>query len=161
MDMKTAHKPKMKGKRKKVVMAFGAFDGVHYGHIYYLRQAKKFGYLIVAIARDESQWKFKKMYHLPESERKKLVESLGIADRVILGSTKDALERVMEVKPDVIALTDYHPVDKRLLQMELREKGIITKVVDIPVYKKSIYSPNHGIRRRFKRKELLGLPPRK
>ncbi|MBI4439843.1 adenylyltransferase/cytidyltransferase family protein [Candidatus Woesearchaeota archaeon] len=159
--MKTAHKPKKNGKRKKVVMAFGAFDGVHYGHIYYLRQAKKFGYLIVAIARDESQWRFKRMYNLPESERKKLVESLGIADRVILGSTKDALERVMEVKPDIIALTDYHPVDKRLLQAELREKGEMTKVVNIPIYKKSVYDVHHGIKRRFRRKELLGLPPRK
>ena len=109
--------------KKKVVMAFGAFDGVHSGHIHYLKGAKGLGdYLIVSIARDKSEWKFPRKYNLPELERKKLVEDLGIADKVILGSIKNALDKILKIKPDIIAITSYHPVDKKLLESELREK---------------------------------------
>lgn len=125
---------------KKIVMTFGAFDGIHLGHIHYLKEAKKLGnYLIVAIARDNSKWTLPKRYNLPERERQKLVESLGIADKVIMGSTTDALEKIKKLKPDILALTPYHPVDEIVLRNELKSNNIKSKVVMLNIYKKAIY----------------------
>lgn len=117
----------------KVVMAFGAFDGIHEGHRYYLGEAKKLGdKLVVAIARDETIWKFSRKYKFNEEERKKLVEETEIPDKVILGSKDTSLEMVLKVKPDIIAITEHTPVNMAVLQAELSEKGLRTKVVEIP-----------------------------
>ena len=76
---------------KKVVMAFGEFDGIHAGNINYLNAAKKLGdELIVAIARDTAPWKPATHFRLPEKERLDLVRRLHIADKVILGGLTNA-----------------------------------------------------------------------
>ena len=125
---------------KKVVMAFGAFDGIHAGHLYYLNAAKKLGdYLIVVIARDESKWKFTKRYNLDENQRKKLVEELGIADKVILGSQTNALEKVKKIKPNIIAITRYHPITAEILQIDLKKSHLKTKVVTLQIFQPKIY----------------------
>ncbi|MCD4694128.1 adenylyltransferase/cytidyltransferase family protein, partial [bacterium] len=42
------------------VMCFGTFDNLHLGHLFYLKEAKKFGdYLVVVIARDNNVKKIK------------------------------------------------------------------------------------------------------
>ncbi|RJQ21804.1 FAD synthase [Candidatus Woesearchaeota archaeon] len=126
--------------KKKIVMAFGAFDGVHTGHIHYLKTAKKLGTkLIVAIARDKAPWKFSPHYHLPENERKKLIEELGIADKVVLGGITSAFEKIEQIKPDLIAISSYTPVDNKILQDELKKRGLHTKVVQIKPYKKHLF----------------------
>ena len=125
---------------RKVVMAFGAFDGIHTGHIHYLKSAKKLGdILVVAIARDNAPWKFTPHYHLPENERKKLIEELHIANEVILGGLKSAFEKIEKIKPDVIAISHYTPVDATILQHELKQRKLGAKVVRIPAYKKGIF----------------------
>ncbi len=124
----------------KTIMAFGAFDGLHPGNIHYLQEAKKLGdRLIVVVSPDKTAWKFPIRFQLPEKERIELVRLLGIADEVMLGSTTDALERIIEQKPDVIAITHYHPVDPQLLQLDLQKRGLAAKVIEVPVYKPEIY----------------------
>ena len=152
-----------KAGHKKVVMAFGAFDGVHTGHMHYLKQAKKLGnYLIVVIARDKAEWKFPRSFNLNEQERKKLIEMIGIADNVILGSTRDALERILELRPDIAAITPYHIIDRNGLEAELKEKGVKTKVRTISVYKREFYNVIYGVniikRKKAKKGKLMGLP---
>ncbi len=129
------------------VMAFGAFDGIHTGHLHYMRESRKLGdRLVVVIARDESEWKFPRRFDIPELERKRLVESLGIADTVVLGSRTDALERIRERRPAVVAITDYSPIDKEVLQRELRHGGLEAKVVRIKRYRPKIYDRVYGYR---------------
>lgn len=131
---------------RKVVMAFGAFDGIHTGHLNYLKTAKKLGdVLVVAIARDNAPWKFTPRYHLPENERKKLIEELHIADEVVLGGMKNAFEKIEKIKPDVIAISSYTPVDATILQHELKRRKLAAKVVKIPPYKKAIYDKYFAI----------------
>lgn len=147
---------------KKNVMAFGAFDGIHTGHIYYLEEAKKLGNdLIVAIARDKAVWKFPKKYELPENERKKLIEKLNIADKVILGSTTYALEKVVDENPDIIAITPYHPVDESVLQEDLKKEGLKTKVIVIKKYNPEIYDKHFEIKAPLTKEFLMGLAPKK
>lgn len=122
------------------VMAFGSFDGLHTGHMYYLHEARKLGKkLIVAIARDDGYWKPKPRYGFPEKERQKLVQSTHIADKVILGSKTDPLQRIKDQKPDIIALTQYHHVDRHLFQHMLKDMGLKTKVRMIRPYKPQVF----------------------
>lgn len=130
--------------KKETVMVFGAFDGVHSGHLYYLQEAKKLGSLIVAIARDCSPWHYKVAFKLPEEERLKTVEMLGIAEKVVLGSETDPLERIKELKPSVVAITPYHQVTKNNLEKIFKEHKINTKVVLIPIYRKGLYDVVYG-----------------
>lgn len=138
----------------KIVMAFGAFDGIHTGHLHYLKQAKKSGRLIVAIARDKSKWKFSRRYGLPEKERAHLVKELNIADKVVLGGEKDAFEKIIKIKPDIIAISAYTPVNKTNLEYDLKKRGLKTKVKIIKAYKPKIYNEHFKINP----KNLLGLP---
>lgn len=129
-------------------MAFGAFDGIHLGHLYYLKTSKKYGKLVVAIARDRAEWRPRINYGFAENERKKLVESLGIADKVILGGLKSAFEKIKKENPDYIVITPFHHVDSKLLQMDLKQHGLKTKVVLLPMYKPRIYKSYFGFNER-------------
>ena len=147
--------------RRRVVMAFGAFDGVHMGHVYYLKKARELGgKLVVAVARENALWRFHRKYYLPEGERKELVEGLGIANDVIFGSEDRALEKITELKPDIIAITKYHLVDPELLRKELESKGLKTKVEVIEPYKPDIYDACFRLGEPLRKRDLLGLPPK-
>jgi FAD synthetase len=92
-------------KRKKVLV-FGTFDGVHKGHLHFLKQAKKYGsYLVVVVARDATVKKIKG--HLPkfsEQERLKRVYNQKIVDDAQLGNLKSYYKKIREIKPAVICL---------------------------------------------------------
>lgn len=68
----------------KVVLTYGTFDLLHYGHIRLLKRAKALGdYLIVAVSTDEfNTLKGKKSYFNYE-KRKKMIEELEYVDLVI------------------------------------------------------------------------------
>lgn len=87
-------------------MVFGTFDRLHKGHEHFLRDARRHGdFLVVVIARDSTVKKVKgRLPSENENERKMAVESSGIADRVILGSTGDKFGVIRKEGPDVICL---------------------------------------------------------
>lgn len=68
----------------KVVLTYGTFDVLHYGHIRLLKRAKELGdYLIVGLSTDEfNATKGKKSYYTYE-QRKEILESLKYVDMVI------------------------------------------------------------------------------
>jgi len=87
---------------KKKVMAGGCFNIIHPGHIYFLKESKKLGdELIVVLTHDKNN---KKPYTLPAKKRKKILESLNIADKVLIGDFKDKTKIVKKIKPNIIAL---------------------------------------------------------
>jgi FAD synthetase len=99
-----------KSRMKKIVLASGVFDLLHFGHVKFLEEAKKAGgpnsELIVIVARDSTVEKTKgKRPIMSEDQRCSLVESLKVVDRALLGfETLDIGEVIAEVKPDAIAL---------------------------------------------------------
>jgi len=124
-------------KRRRVVLASGAFDLLHYGHVYYLTNAKKTGgenaKLIVVVAKDRTVEKLKgKKPIIPEDQRRALVESLKVVDEAILGyEDMDMLKVIEKVKPDVIALGyDEEKIEKKLKKI-IAEKGLNIKIVRI------------------------------
>ncbi|MCD6539056.1 FAD synthase [Candidatus Bathyarchaeota archaeon] len=126
-----------KEEKRRVVLASGAFDLLHYGHVHYLTNAKKAGgenaKLVVVIARDKTIEKFKGHKPvIPEDERRALVESLKVVDEAILGyEDMDMLRIIEEVKPDIIALG----YDEDRIEGELRrliaERNLNIKIVRV------------------------------
>jgi FAD synthetase len=87
---------------KKKVLVGGSFNAIHPGHVYFLNEAKKLGdELIVVLANDKNN---KKRYAISARERKKLLKSLNIADKILVGDSKDKTKVIKKIKPDIIAL---------------------------------------------------------
>jgi len=112
------------GRRKKgkKVLAGGSFNIVHQGHVFFLNRAKELGNtLVVVIASDRTVIKNKKHLLLPAEKRKKVVEMLGIADKVIIGSDSDFFRVVEKERPDIISLGHDQKLPKGLAR-RIREK---------------------------------------
>ena len=92
--------------KMKTVMAFGSFDLLHPGHIYFLKRAKELGdKLVVVIAKDSTIEEVKgkaPKYH--EKDRVEHIRDLKIADKVVIGYEADKYEIIEEINPDIIAL---------------------------------------------------------
>jgi FAD synthetase len=89
------------------VLIFGTFDGVHEGHRFLLREAKKLGErLIVVVARDVCVQRLKgKNPTYREGERRKRIQEEAGVDVATLGDAKLGRYRVLKtMKPDAIAL---------------------------------------------------------
>lgn len=100
----------MENKSKKVVMVSGGFDPVHIGHVRLFEEAKKLGDELVVVLNNDNWLRFKKGYaFMKEADRKEIIESFGVVDRVVVTShepnTNDiTVCRELElIKPDVFA----------------------------------------------------------
>ena len=110
----------------KKVLAGGCFNKIHPGHLYFLNKAKSFGdYLVVVLAHDKNN---KKSCAIPAVKRKKNLEKLKIADKIITGHPTDFLKTVKKLKPDIIALGYDQKLSKKL-KNEIRELKIKTKII--------------------------------
>lgn len=98
---------------KKTVLVGGCFDILHYGHLKFLKEARKKGnFLVIALESDESTKKLKgpgRPIH-SQKERKEILESISFVDKVIalppLKNDSDYAKLVNKVKPAVIAITE-------------------------------------------------------
>ncbi|NHJ12127.1 MAG: FAD synthase [Candidatus Thorarchaeota archaeon] len=122
----------MAGRR---VLAAGKFDILHLGHLAYLEQARMLagddGELIVVIAQDKTiELERGAPPVFPAEQRRRLVESLGIVDRAIVGyDTSDHTRIVADTNPDVVALGYDQYTDIEALETVFRQKGMKTKVI--------------------------------
>jgi D-glycero-beta-D-manno-heptose 1-phosphate adenylyltransferase len=94
-----------------VVLANGAFDLLHVGHLRYLRAAKELGgRLVVAINSDDSVRALKGEARpiMPAEERAEIVSALADVDAVVIFPELDVRALIREIRPDVHAKgTDY------------------------------------------------------
>ncbi len=96
--------------KRKVVLASGVFDLLHFGHVWFLEEARRAGgenaKLIVIIATDNTVEKSKgRKPIMSEDQRCTLVKSLRVVDEAVLGyENMDIGEIIEKIKPDVIAL---------------------------------------------------------
>lgn len=98
---------------ERIVLANGAFDLLHVGHVRYLRGAKALGgKLVVAMNSDESVRALKGEGRpvMPESERAEIVAALADVDAVVVFPELDVRTIIREIRPDIQAKgTDYTP----------------------------------------------------
>lgn len=88
----------------KTVVAFGTFDIIHPGHLYYLEYALGLGdRLIVVVTPDAVALRSKGAKPLfTEKERMRIISSLRCVDRVVLGDSNGSWRNVMRCNPDSV-----------------------------------------------------------
>lgn len=104
----------------KKILVGGCFDLIHFGHVEFLTNAKKYGdHLAVALESDESVRRMKgpsRPIHTQE-QRKHMLESLRVVDEVImlepLKSDTEYEALVRTVHPAVIAITEGDPIEDK------------------------------------------------
>ena len=105
---------------KKIVLVGGCFDLLHFGHISFLKQAKKLGnYLVVALESDENVRNTKgetRPIHT-QIQRKEMLEAISYVDEVVLlppmHSDREYFAMVSQIKPAVIVITEGDPVKEK------------------------------------------------
>lgn len=131
------------------ILAFGTFDIIHPGHIYYLKKAKGLGdFLTVIIARDKNVEKIKGLPVNNEDVRLKNIKKLDFVDEVILGDLNDPYKNLVQIMPDIIAL-GYDQIrftnnlEEKLIDIGLKNVKIIRIDPYMPdKYKSSIIKRN-------------------
>lgn len=128
--------------KKGTVMAFGTFDIIHPGHIFYLTQAKKLGRrLIVVIARDMTVKKLKgKLPLFDEKERRSIVAALRVVDSAVLGDKIHHCRIIEKLRPDIICLGYDQDISKQKLAEQLLDMKIPARfIVRVKAYRKERY----------------------
>lgn len=115
----------------KKVMAGGVFSALHPGHEFFLKKARSLGdYLVVVLASDKTVHENKGPLVKKIGERKRNLEKLGIADKVIAGKHRGHYNVITDEKPDIIALGYDQDLDKDF-EKWINECGFECKVVRI------------------------------
>jgi FAD synthetase len=126
-------------------MVFGTFDILHKGHLYFLKNAKRYGdELIVVIARDKTVKDVKNKLPL-HKERKRLedVKKVKYVCKAILGNLNNKYKIIRQIKPDVICLG----YDQKYFIDGLKKFKKI-KIIRLKPYKEYIYKSSK-IREKF------------
>jgi len=129
---------------KKLALAFGSFDILHPGHLYYLRKASTYGRLIVVVARDSSIMKLKGRKPLmDEASRLEMVRSVRFVDKAVLGERirrwNDVYNILLKFKPDFVVFGYDQKVDYAFLNKFLESHRLNPKVVRINAYRSNIF----------------------
>jgi rfaE bifunctional protein nucleotidyltransferase chain/domain len=124
---------------KKKVLVGGCFDILHYGHIRFLKEAKKKGnYLIVALESDENTRRLKgsgRPIH-NQKQRREILESLNFVDKVIslpvMENDEDYKNLVMKIKPNMIAVTKGDPMKNKKEKYALAAHARLVEIKKTP-----------------------------
>lgn len=116
----------------KKVLVFGTFDGLHAGHGFFLREARKKGdYLIAVVAQDTVVKELKgRSSRAPLAERLAALRASGLVDDVCAGDTMlGSWSAVKKYKPDIIALGyDQDALGNALADFTKKEELSVTLI---------------------------------
>jgi len=103
----------LRRENKRIVFTNGCFDLLHVGHMYLLREAKKFGdILVVGLNSDTSvrQLKGDGRPIVSEQDRAEAIAALESVDYLVIFSEPDPLELLRAIRPNVLVKgSDYQP----------------------------------------------------
>lgn len=123
------------------VLAQGTFDVLHLGHIRYLDFAKRHGKkLTVIVSRDSTVKRVK--HHapiFPERIRVQMVRALKGVDAAVLGGKGDILDKVVQLRPELIVLGYDQKVNEKELQKKLAARGLICSIIRAPSHAPHIH----------------------
>lgn len=127
-------------------MVFGTFDGLHKGHLDFLRQARKLSrkplkcLLVVSIARDKNVFLIKgERPALNEKKRMTLLKNCQLVDKVVLSGIASHIPHILREKPEIIALGYDQKAYVKNLKKDLKNKGLLVKIMRLKPYKEKIY----------------------
>ena len=140
--------------KRKTVLATGAFDLLHYGHLNFLEEAKRAGgknaRLVVIVARDKTvEARKRKRPVVPEDQRRALVEALKLVDDAILGFEDMNYEAVIEkLEPDIIAVGYDQSDIKRSVEEIIAKKRLKTRIFEASKFAADDIDSSSKIKRR-------------
>ena len=121
-------------KTKKIVLAGGCFDILHYGHVTFMQKAREAGDMLVLLLESDDfirQVKKKQPVHT-QQQRAEILAALGYVDYVILlpllkNPDGDYEKIVKEIGPSVIAFTsgDQQEKQKKKFAQEVNAEVLI------------------------------------
>ena len=117
-------------------------DLIHHGHLNIIKEASKYGEVIIGLLTDSAIASYKRLPALNYNERKIVVENLRGVSKVIPQETLDYIPNLEKIKPDYVVHGDdwKEGVQKQVRQQiinKLSEWG--GKVIDVP-YTKGVSS---------------------
>jgi FAD synthetase len=129
---------------KTRILCAGTFDRLHTGHINYFRYARKLSlnpHLIVIVARDKTSKKIKgKQTINNELKRLSRIKSIEEVDKAVLGfENGKIIERIVSLKPDIIALGYDQWAKESWLIKQLKDKGLQIKVLRMPEFERNYF----------------------
>ena len=108
------------------VLAGGTFNLIHPGHILFLEKARRLGdRLVVVVASDRTVLRSKGIVVMKAGARKKILESLRMVDKAVIGDEKDFMKVVRKEKPQIIALGHDQELDADM-RGQIEKLGIKT-----------------------------------
>jgi phosphoenolpyruvate mutase len=117
-------------------------DLIHHGHLNIIKEARKYGEVIVGLLTDSAIAGYKRLPALSYEERKIVVENIVGVSKVIPQKTLDYIPNIEELKPDYVVHGDDW---KEGVQKQVRQKVIDKlkewggEVIDVP-YTKGVSS---------------------
>ena len=115
-----------------LVAVSGGFSCLHIGHIRLLKEAKKFGHLVVILNSDRFLTIKKGRPFMPFNERKNILESIRYVDKVIPCIDKDqsVCETLKKLKPNIFA-NGGDRINGNILETEVCEENNIKMMFGI------------------------------
>lgn len=127
----------LRRQRKRIVTTNGVFDLLHVGHARYLKQARRFGdVLIVGVNSDDSARRLNKGPNrplVPDRERAEILVSLRYVDYATIFHEDDPRAMLAIIQPDVHVKGGDYTLDK-ILEREVVEQhgGRVVVGINIP-----------------------------
>ena len=119
---------------KKVYIALSA-DVIHHGHINLIKNAKKYGSLIVGLLTDKAIASFKRMPLMNYQQRKKILENINGVNRIVPQNEWEYSKNLIKFRPDIMVHGDDWKLgpDKILRDKTIKTlKKINAKLIEIP-----------------------------
>ncbi len=138
----------------RVVLAGGAYDVIHLGHLAELEEAKSLGdVLVVVVATDVTAETFKGRKPIfPEEDRRRIVEAMKPVDKAILGYEDVGIgyeQVLMEVSPDIVALGYDQDNLERTVRELINRKGLKVRIARLSKFDRERYISSSAIRQKL------------
>jgi len=123
-------------KNIKTVMVAGTFELLHPGHLAYLKEAWKLGYVVAVVSSDENAERSKRRkIVISQQQRAEVLSSLYYVHRVVLGRPGNIFDIFEELRPDVILLGPNQNVPEDVVKAEAKKRGVNAEVLRMPALK--------------------------
>ncbi|WP_113907267.1 phosphoenolpyruvate mutase [Aliidiomarina celeris] len=90
----------------KIVYVGMSADLVHPGHLNVLKEAQKYGEVVVGLLTDEAIASYKRIPFMEFEMRRQVIESLKVVSRVVPQTTLDYVPNLREIRPDYVVHGD-------------------------------------------------------
>ncbi len=141
----------------KTVLATGAFDLLHPGHLRFLEESKKVGgqkaKLVVVVARDSTVLHRKgKNPIIPEQQRLRLVAALKPVNKAMLGHREVSfLATLRKIKPDIVCIGHDQNDIKKAVQKVVDKEKLPIRVIQIAHYGPPGFNSSTRVKKRVLR----------